>query len=99
MIYMLIFLREKDIFEFFYNTVCNSALLIYTKYLFSLVYLRMNFTVRLIQSVKLLIKITRHRIFMVFFIPSFSTAIPSIYTDIMFLSVFTDGYSDEKFHR
>jgi len=42
------------------------------------------------------VKVIRHRIFLAFFILSFSTAIPSVYIDRIFASVFTEGYSDEK---
>jgi hypothetical protein len=34
-----------------------------------------------------------------FFIPYFPTAIPLVYTEGIFLSVFTNGYRDEKFYR
>jgi hypothetical protein len=45
------------------------------------------------------VKVIRHRIFLAFFIPLFFTAIPSVYIDKIFSSVFTEGYSDEKFCR
>jgi hypothetical protein len=34
-----------------------------------------------------------------FSIPYFPTTIPSVYTDGIFLSVFTNGYRDEKLYR
>jgi uncharacterized metal-binding protein len=43
------------------------------------------------------IKITRHRSFLFFFIPLFSTIIPLVYTDKNILSMFTKGYSEELF--
>ena len=59
----------------------------------------MNFTVGLVSLVKLLVKVIPHRIFFGFFIHSFFIAILSVYTDEMFLSVFTEGYSDGEVHR
>ena len=72
---------------------------VYTEVLFSSVYLHTNFTVDLILSVKLLVKVTHHRTFLAFFISSFPTAIPLVYTNRMFHSVFTEGYSDGKVRR
>jgi len=72
---------------------------VYIEILFSSVYLHTNFTVELILSVKLLVKVTHHRTFLAFFISSFSTAIPLVYTNRMFHSVFTEGYSDGKVRR
>lgn len=45
------------------------------------------------------IKIARHRTFWSFFIPYFSTVIPSVYTEIIFASVSTNGYCESIFNR
>jgi hypothetical protein len=97
MIYMLIFLRENDIFESFYNIVCNSA------DIYQIIIIISIFTDELYRQInsigKAVDKNYTSSYFCGFFYSFFfSTAIPSIYTDMMFSSVFTDGYSDEKFH-
>jgi hypothetical protein len=67
----------------------------------------MYFSVELISLVMNSVKVTRHRLqdftvlsyCLTFFIPYFSTAILSVYTDGKFSYVFTNEYKDEKLYR
>ena len=72
-------------------------MLVYTEGLFLSIYLRINFTVGLIPSIKSLVKDTSHRTFLIFYF--FSTVILSVYINEMFLLAFTNGYSNGKVCR
>ena len=85
----MIFLLESFV-------ITSVMSLVYIDESFSLRYSWMNFTIEIILSVTSYVELTRHRIACLFFISSFPTAILSVYTIRIFLSVFIDGFNDKK---
>ena len=85
----MIFLLESFV-------ITSVMSLVYIDKSFSLRYSWMNFTIEIILSVTSYVELTRHRIACLFFISSFPTAILSVYTIRIFLSVFIDGFNDKK---
>jgi hypothetical protein len=78
---------------FFFNPIVIPSIIfsIYIKKIFLSTYLRTYFTLGLILLVMLSVKVLRHHTVWLFFILYFPPSILSVYTEGIFLSVFTDG--------